>query len=164
VKNRWGSTDKVPETNVSFWFYAGVAVRQMPVNQKRIMKMNHLKTLLITTLIALSCGCKTVPRSYETKTEVQPLPGSQHQYLVQFRLAEDKRDGRPPVPLTEPKIVLTAGEEGTLQIGDLANESGIFCTFLVTENDGRIETKVTALLKEKGREMFRGSNITVSKP
>lgn len=125
--------------------------------------MNHLKTLLITTLIGLSYGCATAPISYETKTEVKPIQGSQHQYVINFRLAEDRGDGRPLVSLAEPKIVLTAGEEGTVELSDESKENGVFCTFVVTEKENQIETKVTTLLKRKGKEAFRGSNITVSR-
>lgn len=113
-------------------------------------------------IIAIMAACITAEAAYRTETVIVPNAEAHH-YTAQITIIDVSKDGKKDV-LSAPKVIVKAGEEGTVTIGDEKKQNGIFCTVLVTEIAEQIEAKTTILVKEKGEEKLSSEQrVTIKK-
>jgi hypothetical protein len=121
-----------------------------------------MRRMGIRTVAALwlSAGL-SAQAAYRTETVVKPGQAP-HQYLVEIKVTDVQRDGRTDV-LTAPKLVVKAGEEGRIVVGDAKGENGVFCTALVRETAVGLEALTTIVVKEKGAEKLNTAQTILLK-
>lgn len=88
---------------------------------------------------------------------------------MEFKITKVAKDGKADVldmlsVSSTPKLVVKAGQEGQIKIGDENEENGVFCTALVKETDASIEAITSVTVKEKGSEkMSNSQSVTMKK-
>ena len=120
--------------------------------------------------VLVCAGCATTQRSY--KTDVSITPSSvPHEYIVEYKIAEISKnisgasnEENVNIHVSMPKLAVRAGQEGRLKVCDSNEQNGVICTARVKENADGIETVVSIIVKEKGRETLSSfQNIIVKK-
>jgi hypothetical protein len=118
-------------------------------------------TSMIIVLFAL-VGCSTAQRSchlrsqasYEVTTKV--VSTKQLEYLVSFTIDQILADGKVN-ELWKPKILVLAGDKGTIEILDENDQNGVICSALVKEEAHGLEAFTTVVVKENGIETLNST-------
>jgi hypothetical protein len=124
-----------------------------------------MKKAMTAAMVGLFLGvCVSAQAGYRTEVKVTPS-AEPHHFVVEFKIIQAEKGGKTDV-LSAPKMVVKAGEEGQVKIvGDEKEQTGVFCTALVKETNGGIETTTSVTVKEKGSEKLNHSQTTaMSKP
>lgn len=120
-----------------------------------------MKIIAVVTSLLLG-ACLGAEAAYRTEATVTPS-GAAHQYVVQFKITDMAKDGKADV-LSAPKLVVEAGKEAQVFVGDDQGQSGVFCTAIVREVADGIEGVTTVTIKDKGVEKLSSTqSITVKK-
>ena len=110
---------------------------------------------ILTSTLFAGCSNVSLPPTYRTETTVTPSDTA-HQYVVQFRITEVAKHGKTNV-LSAPKVVVEAGQEAQVMVGEQGGQSGIFCTAIVREIAPGVEAVTTVTIKKNGIEKLSTS-------
>lgn len=117
------------------------------------------KTLIAIALIILMCfGCATTQKSYQTSATITQ-DTLEDRYTVLFKITEI--EGETETILSQPKITVNTGMKGKIQQYDEAEQSGVFCTALVTEEGNKTEAITSVIIMNKGKEDVNNTHTLI---
>lgn len=120
------------------------------------------KKTFVAAASVLFGACLATQAAYRTEATVTPS-GAAHQYVVQFKITDTAKDGKAEV-LSAPQVVVEAGKQAQVSVGDDQSQSGVFCTAIVREVADGVEAVTTVTIKDKGIEKLSSTqSITVKK-
>ena len=120
--------------------------------------------LAIGILMAWVCvGCGAPRPAYRTDVKIAPA-ATPHQYTVEFRLSETRRDGNPNLVIA-PKLTVIAGQEAHVLVGDDGQRNAVSCTALVREGAQSLDATTDVDVRRHGKTVWHNTqSVTLAQP
>lgn len=121
-----------------------------------------MKKIWISALILLVIGvCSPVLAGVRTEIRIAPTDRA-HEFILELTIFDATEGGQTKI-VGEPKILLIAGKEGKITVGDDKDTNQILCVAFVKETATETEVTTTITIMENGKEKTTSSHSTIVK-